>query len=71
MVLDSIINDRDYEGIGAGTDRRLARALRSTMRADEGSAPIAALRRALRHLRTRDPDAAAELEELEHRLASG
>jgi hypothetical protein len=68
MVLDSILNDRDYD--------TLEPELIADWRAHYGSScahmkdtAVAALRRALETLRTQDPDAAAELEELEHRLA--
>ncbi len=68
MVLDSILNDRDYE--------TLEPELIADWRAHYGQAcahlkdtAVAALRRALGSLHSQDPDAAAELEELEHRLA--
>jgi hypothetical protein len=68
MVLDSILNDRDYES--------LEPELVADWRAHYGQkcAPmkdtaVAALRRAAEYLRGQDPDAAAELEELERRLA--
>ncbi len=68
MVLDSILNDRDYESIEP--------ELLADWRAHYGrhcaplkDAAIAALRRALQNVRKQDADAAAELEELEHRLA--
>jgi len=68
MVLDSILNDREYD--------TLEPELIADWRAHYGQAcahmkdtAVAALRRALESLRDRDPDAAAELEELEHRLA--
>jgi hypothetical protein len=68
MVLDSILNDRDYESFEP--------ELVADWRAHYGrhcaqlkDAAIAALRRALRDMRKQDADAAAELEELEHRLA--
>jgi hypothetical protein len=67
MVLDSILNDRGYAG--------LEPELIADWRAHYGSkcarmkdTAVAALRRALENLRGRDPDAAAELEELEQRL---
>jgi hypothetical protein len=68
MVLDSILNDRDYD--------TLEPELIADWRTHYGQAcahmkdtAIAALRRAHTSLQTQDPDAAAELEELEHRLA--
>jgi hypothetical protein len=68
MVLDSILNDRDYDTLESEliSDWRAHHAgacarLRSTAHA--------ALRRALETLRGRDPDAAAELAILENRLA--
>jgi hypothetical protein len=69
MVLDSIVNDRAYD--------RIEPELVADWRAHYAGAfahlketAVAALRRALDHLRDRDPDSAAELEELEHRLAT-
>ncbi len=68
MVLDSILNDRDYD--------RLEPELMSDWRAHHAhvcahirETAVAALRRAVETLRPQDPDAAAELEDLEHRLA--
>jgi hypothetical protein len=68
MVLDSILNDRDYESMEP--------ELVADWRAHYGrhcaplkASAIAALRRALQNVREQDADAAAELEELEHRLA--
>ncbi len=68
MVLDSILNDRDYEG--------LEPELIGDWRAHYGPAcaqmkdlSITALRRAQDYLGTRDTESAAELEALEHRLA--
>ena len=68
MVLDSILNDRDYE--------RLEPELIADWRAHYGSAcarikgtAAAAARRALEVLRKEDPDAAPEFEELAQRLA--
>jgi hypothetical protein len=70
MVLDSILNDRDYT--------TLEPELIADWRAHYGQscarmkgAAVAALRRALDNLRGQDAEAAAELEELEHRLAPG
>jgi phosphate uptake regulator len=67
MVLDSILNDRVYVSFEP--------ELIADWRAHYGSKfarmkdnAVAALRRALENLRSRDPDAAAELEELEQRL---
>jgi hypothetical protein len=68
MVLDSILNDRDYDAL----ERELIadwRAHYSHSCARMKDTAVAALRRALENLRSRNPDAAAELEELEHRLA--
>jgi hypothetical protein len=68
MVLDCILNDRTYENFEP--------ELMADWRAHYGpncarmkETAAAALRRALEHLRGQDPEAAAELEELEHRLA--
>jgi hypothetical protein len=68
MVLDSILNDRDYDV--------LEPELMADWRAHYGHScarlkdtAVAALRRALENLRSQNPDAATELEELEHRLA--
>ncbi len=69
MVLDSIVNDRDYDV--------LEPELIADWRSHYGHActhvkdtAVLALRRAQDTLRPQDPDAAAELEELGHRLAS-
>jgi len=68
MVLDSIVNDRDYDV--------LEPELIADWRSHYGHActhvkdtALLALRRAQDTLRPQDPDAAAELEELGHRLA--
>ncbi len=68
MVLDSIVNDRDYDV--------LEPELIADWRSHYGHActhvkdtAVLALRRAQDTLRPQDPDAAAELEELGHRLA--
>ena len=68
MVLDSIINDRDYD--------ILEPELISDWRVHYGHAcaqlkdtAVLALRRAQESLPAQDPDAAAELNELERRLA--
>ena len=68
MVLDSILNDRDYDAL---EPELLAdwRAHYGQACAHMKDAAVAALRRAFESLRDRDPDAAAELEELGHRLA--
>jgi hypothetical protein len=71
MVLDSIVNDRDYEAFEPEliSDWRVHFAQACTRFKDTA---VAALRRALDILRARpqDADAATELEELEHRLAA-
>jgi hypothetical protein len=67
MVLDSILNDRDY-----GLESELIsdwRAHHAGACAHLQGTAHAALSRALETLRSRDPDAAAELEILENRLA--
>ena len=68
MVLDSILNDRDYESFEPElvADWRAHYGRHCAQLTD---AAIAALRRALRDMRNQDAAAAAELEELEHRLA--
>jgi hypothetical protein len=68
MVLDSILNDRDYEAMEPEllADWRAHYGRHCALLKDPA---VAALRRALVKLREQDPDAAAELEELEHRLA--
>jgi hypothetical protein len=70
MVLDSILNDRDYAV--------LEPELIADWRVHYGQncarmkgAAVAVLHRALESLRGREPEAAAELEELEQRLAPG
>ena len=67
MVLDSIIDDRDYESF---EPELIAdwRAHHGTACARLKDAALAALRRARGGLAAEDPEAAAELEELEHRL---
>ena len=69
MVLDSILNDREYDGLEPElvADWR-AHFARAGARMQETA--VAALRRAAQSLQTQDPDAAAEVEELEHRLES-
>ena len=67
MVLDSIINDRDY-GSGARTDCRLAAALRTRVLAHEGPRGVGIAPRAGNRVPP-GPDAASELAELERRLA--
>ena len=68
MVLDSIINDREYEVLEPEliADWRLHYGPACAKVKDTA---VAALRRALEVAKPQDPDAAAELEELEHRLA--
>jgi hypothetical protein len=68
MVLDSILNDRDYESLEPElvADWRAHYGKHCALLKD---AAVAALRRALENVRKQDADAAAELEELEHRLA--
>jgi hypothetical protein len=68
MVLDSIINDREYDCFETEliSDWRLHYA--STCSHMKGTA-LLALSRAIDILRPQDPDAAAELELLERRLA--
>jgi hypothetical protein len=68
MVLDSILNDRDYAALEPEliADWRAHYGQKCVHMKDTATA---ALRRALEKLRSQDPDAAAELEELEHRLA--
>ena len=68
MVLDSILNDRDYDSLEPElvADWRAHYARHCASMRDTA---VAALRRALENLRLRDSEAAAELEELEHRLA--
>ncbi len=68
IVLDSIVDDRDYD--------ILEPELVADWRAHYGhdwahmkDAAAAALRRAFDSARAQDPDAAVELQELEHRLA--
>jgi hypothetical protein len=68
MVLDSILNDRDYENLEPElvADWRAHYGQKCSSMKDTA---VAALHRAVEQLRGQDPDAAAELEELEHRLA--
>jgi hypothetical protein len=68
MVLDSILNDRDYEPLEPEliADWRAHYAQNCVHMKDTA---VAALRRAVDHLHATDPEAATELEELEHRLA--
>ena len=67
MVLDSIINDREYDVLEPEliADWRLHYGHACVHVKDTA---VLALRRALDVLRQRDPDAAAEMEELERRL---
>ena len=70
MVLDSILNDRAYTTLEPEliADWRMHYGPKCAgMKVIAG----AALRRALQMLLTRDPDAAAELEELQQRLQPG
>ncbi len=68
MVLDSILNDREYEALEPEliADWRIHYGASCAHLRDTA---VAALRRALENLRSQDPDAAAELQELEQRLA--
>ena len=68
MVLDSIVNDRDYDAM---EPELIAdwRAHYGPVCAHLKETAVPAVRRAVDQLRTRDTDAAAELEELERRLA--
>jgi hypothetical protein len=68
MVLDSILNDRDYDSLEPEliADWR-AHFAPACARMREPA--VAALRRALEGLRTEDPDAAAELDAVVQRLA--
>lgn len=72
MVLDSIVNDRDYVAFEPEllADWRMHFAAACARFKDTA---VAALRRALDLLRARpeDAEAATELEELQHRLAAG
>jgi hypothetical protein len=68
MVLDAIVDDRDYEFF----ERELIADWRVHYAAACGklkSLAVEALRRVLERERPQDPDAAAELEELARRLA--
>jgi hypothetical protein len=69
MVLDSILHDRDYDTFESEliSDWRAHHAGACARLTDTAQA---ALRRAQGLLLSLDPDAAAELEELENRLAS-
>ena len=68
MVLDAIVNDRDYEFLEREliADWRVHYA-RACMKIKDTA--LQALRRVLAHDRPADPDAAAELETLVNRLA--
>jgi hypothetical protein len=70
MVLDAIVNDRDYEFLEREliADWRVHYA-RSCMKIKDTASQ--ALHRVLEHDRPADPDAAAELETLAGRLAGG
>lgn len=67
MVLDSIVNDREYDAFEPEliADWRVHYGHACAHARDTA---VLALRRALDVLRPRDPDAAAEMEELERRL---
>lgn len=69
MVLDSILDDRDYAALEPEliADWR-AHYTANCLRMRETA--VTALRRAVEHLQPLDPEAAGELEELGHRLAS-
>jgi len=68
MVLDSILNDRDYPGLEPEliADWRLHYTANCVSMKETA---VTALRRALDYLQPVDAEAAGELEELEHRLA--
>jgi hypothetical protein len=68
MVLDSILNDRDYEALEPELigDWRAHYAANCARMKDTA---VAALRRVHEHFPPADAEAAAELAELEHRLA--
>lgn len=70
MVLDAIVNDRDYEFLEREliADWRMHYA-RTCMKIKDTA--LQALRRVLEHDRPADADAAAELETLANRLAGG
>ena len=70
MVLDAIVNDRDYEFLEREliADWRIHYARACTKMKDTASQ---ALHRVLEHDRPADPEAAAELETLASRLAGG
>ncbi len=70
MVLDAILNDRDYATFEPEliADWRVHYGVRCAGMKDTAGA---ALHRALQTLRNQDPDAAAELEELHQRLVPG
>ncbi|HTC38097.1 MAG TPA: hypothetical protein VK693_04050 [Steroidobacteraceae bacterium] len=70
MVLDAIVNDRDYEFLEREliADWRVHYA-RACMKMKDTA--LQALHRALEHDRPADPEAAAELETLVGRLAGG
>ena len=69
MVLDSVLNDRDYENFEPEliADWRAHYGQRFASTKDTA---LVALHRALEHLRAEDPESAAELDVLENRLAS-
>jgi len=69
MVLDSVLSDRDYESLEPEliADWRAHYGQRFASIKDTA---LLALQRALEHLRAEDSEAAAELDVLDHRLAS-
>jgi hypothetical protein len=70
MVLDAVVNGRDYDALEPEliADWRVQYAGAFARLKDTA---LLALRRALEHGRPADPEAAAELEEIAHRLGSG
>jgi hypothetical protein len=69
MVLDAVVNGRDYAPLEPEliADWRVHYAAALARSKDTA---LQALRRVLEHDRPQDADAAAELEEIEHRLAA-
>ena len=69
MVLDAVVNGRDYDALEPEliADWRVHYAGAFAHLKDTA---LQALRRALEHDRPADPEAAAELEEIAHRLAA-
>ena len=70
MVLDAVVNGRDYQLLEPEliADWRVHYASAFAHLKDTA---LLAVRRALEHGRPADPEAAAELEEIAHRLGSG